>query len=243
LTFYDRPKCEGGAELDLSMFAALPGAAPMAYSESPVTVRTVTCTPTGSSAAVALYTLSWGGPQGSVVVTSSVSAATARRFADSLRSFTKDEWVAAARRAPVRFSDNLELGPNGGPPRQPRDPLDCTVGKTAEEMTADGLPNLTDAMTDLSRAQLVMAANRDRLLARYPGAVSVSVGAGFGRAWTDVNGGPYTIVPVSDYAIIVQVPTAALCPRGAPLPSPVDGVPVLLSATPVPTPTNTAPKP
>ena len=234
LTFYDRPKCDGGVEFDLSMFGPLRGAAPPAYSESPVTSRSVTCTPAGSSASVSvtIFSLSWVGPQGSVTVSSSADAAAIRKFADSLRALTRDQWVAEARLAPVRFSDNGELGANGGSPRPPRDAVDCTLGLIAAEMSADGLPSLADATTDPARAELALAGNRDRLLETYRDAVSVSVGPGFGRAWTGVHGGPYSIVPVRDYAIIVQVPTPAQCPSHSPPPAWVDGVPVLLSPTP-----------
>jgi hypothetical protein len=50
------------------------------------------------------------------------------------------------------------------------------------------------------------------------GAASVTVGAGYGRAWTQDAAGRVTVVTVDDYALIVHLRRKRDCPTGGTIP-------------------------
>lgn len=104
----------------------------------------------------------------------------------------------------------------------------CTFGINEADFGADGLPNVTTPLPDRATAEAALQANRTQLLADYPQAASVSVGPGFHRAWKGTVGGPYDIVYVPDYALLVHVRSASQCPNGKGF-GQVDGVSVFFT--------------
>ena len=92
--------------------------------------------------------------------------------------------------------------------------------------SADGLPSIDNASTDVARVQQALAAHESELRMSYPDVVGLDVGPGYGRAWTGQNGGQYRIVDVHDYAIVVHLRTTSACPQGADLYVGVDNVPL-----------------
>lgn len=85
--------------------------------------------------------------------------------------------------------------------------------------SADALPNIDGAVTDRSRAETLFEQDREALVDRYH-AEHVSLGDGFGRAWTGENGEEgvdYHVVEVDDFGIVVTLPSMRDCPTGAAL--------------------------
>ena len=84
---------------------------------------------------------------------------------------------------------------------------------------ADALPNIDGAVTDRSRAEALFEQDRDSLIDRYH-AEAVSLGDGFGRAWTGQNGEEgvdYQVVNVHDFGIVVTLRSPRDCPTDAAL--------------------------
>jgi hypothetical protein len=89
--------------------------------------------------------------------------------------------------------------------------LCSTYATPLNQMGADGLPNLAQAITDSRYASHVLVRQLAVLQGQYPGA-KLEVGPGFGRAWVGKIGGDYSIVAIHDYAIIVHLQRAEQCP-------------------------------
>jgi hypothetical protein len=94
------------------------------------------------------------------------------------------------------------------------DRYQCTYGIDEADFSADGLPYVTDAVTNRATAEAALQARERRLYVDHPDVSAITVGPGFRRAWRGENGGPYEIVYVHDYAILLHVATADDCPRG-----------------------------
>jgi hypothetical protein len=116
--------------------------------------------------------------------------------------------------------------PTGASTPLATDRYQCTYGIDEASFGADGLPNVTNAMTDLKHVETVWRTNRAGLLASTSHATAVTVGVGFARAWDGENGGKYWIVPTRDYAVIIHLASASDCPGGKAPPTSVDGVPI-----------------
>jgi hypothetical protein len=102
----------------------------------------------------------------------------------------------------------------------------CTYGIDEAHFSADGLPNVTAATTDRTKVDKVWRANQFRLRTSLPHVTAVTVGPGFRLAWKGKNGGPYEVIYVRDYAILLHLASVKDCPRGKrPLAS-VDGAPL-----------------
>jgi hypothetical protein len=106
------------------------------------------------------------------------------------------------------------------------DRYECTFGISEANVTADGLPNVAGATTDRKSVDKIWQRNRRQLLVDHPDVTAVTVGVGFARAWKGQNGGPYEIVPIHDYAIMLHVASTAYCPRGKLPIAAVDGAPI-----------------
>ena len=89
----------------------------------------------------------------------------------------------------------------------------CTLGVDDADWSADGLPYVTGAVTDRATVERGLQESRSRLLADNPEVTDITVGPGYRRAWKGVNGGPYEIVYVHDYALILHVKSDQDCPR------------------------------
>jgi hypothetical protein len=90
----------------------------------------------------------------------------------------------------------------------------CTFGIEEAQLSADGLPYFTGAVTERATVERALQESRSRLLADNPEVTDITVGPGFRRAWKGVNGGPYEIVYVHDYALLLHVKSDQDCPRG-----------------------------
>ena len=108
----------------------------------------------------------------------------------------------------------------------------CPGSTPWERGIADGLPAVASAVTDLTVADRALRATRSTLMHEYTGAVSVTVGPGYGRAWVQDSAGRVTVVAVADYALIVHLRSKRDCPTGGTMPvgnATSDNVPVLLA--------------
>jgi hypothetical protein len=117
--------------------------------------------------------------------------------------------------------------------QETRDALDryqCTYGVNEVSFTADGLPHV-GASTSRAKVVEILGQNFDRV-AQYPRPTAVTVGPGFGRAWRwrGREGGPYEIVRVRDFAILVHIASVTDCPRGQRPAAFINGVPVFYTA-------------
>lgn len=232
LTYFDRDKCEGGTWFELHVTGVPDGARGEPYREGPITAGTITCgtpDPAVPRAVVNTVAMTWTGPAGNVTLVSSADRHALRRVADGLRAVTKDQWITAARGSPIRVSAHGELGPLGRSEPATDDAV-CTLGHTADLVGPDGLPALSEVVTDQATAEAILAANRDRLLADHPEAMAATVGPGLRRAWTTTAGGQITVVEVRDFAIILHLRSVKDCPRGvAPFTTFIQGIPILYS--------------
>lgn len=119
LTFFNRSACNGGTEIRLSVIGTPPGVAPRPYSP-PGTFSNGggTCDYAAGpqpSDAVGSYqgnNLSWSGPAGIASANGSIDRPTLTRFVRGLRAVSKSQWIAVARQAPHRQSQDGVLGPN-----------------------------------------------------------------------------------------------------------------------------------
>jgi len=134
--------------------------------------------------------------------------------------------TASGASTPTRLSKT----PTGCPGSTPRRLVD------RRDVAADALPNVANVTTDRDLVASVLAVNRPELVRRYPQLLSTEIGPGFGRAWTGQNGGRYTVVNVNDFAIIVHLPTASLCPAPPSLYTSINSIPLFFVVDPAPTP-------
>lgn len=83
---------------------------------------------------------------------------------------------------------------------------------------ADALPSASNITTNQARADDELRSNADELRKQFSHVVALTVGLGYGRAWTRDAGGRVIVEAVHDYAIIVHVRSRADCPSGATVP-------------------------
>jgi hypothetical protein len=98
--------------------------------------------------------------------------------------------------------------------------------------SADALPYVDEAVVERSDAEMALTLIEGDLRDRYPGIVDVVVGPGFGRAWVGVQGGPYAVVAVDDFAVVAVLASLEDCPEGVELHVTLHGVPIFFSAVP-----------
>jgi hypothetical protein len=103
-------------------------------------------------------------------------------------------------------------------------------GIDADVPSADGLPYVDEAVVERSDAEMALTLIEGDLRDRYSGIVDVVVGPGFGRAWVGVQGGPYAVVAVDDFAVVAVLASLEDCPEGLELHVILHGVPVFFGA-------------
>ena len=120
LTFLDRSQCEGGQQFDIHSFGRPALVAPKPYQPpGPVTNGGGICDyrapgpPPGALERFSGTSLGWSGPEATVSISGSVPADALMTFAKSLHEVSRSEWIAFARNAPHRSSQDAELGANG----------------------------------------------------------------------------------------------------------------------------------
>jgi hypothetical protein len=98
--------------------------------------------------------------------------------------------------------------------------------------SADALPHVDEAVIERTNAEMALTLIEGDLRDRYSGIVDVVVGPGFGRAWVGVQGGPYAVVAVDDFAVVAVLASLEDCPEGVDLHVTLHGVPVFFGAVP-----------
>lgn len=98
--------------------------------------------------------------------------------------------------------------------------------------SADGLPHVHEAVVERSDAEMALTLIESDLRDRYSDIVGVVVSPGFGRAWVGVQGGPYAVVAVDDFAVVAVLASLEDCPEGVELHVTLHGVPVFFGAVP-----------
>ncbi|HZA41548.1 MAG TPA: hypothetical protein VFA00_13105 [Actinomycetota bacterium] len=94
------------------------------------------------------------------------------------------------------------------------------------------MPYVDEAVVERSDAEMALALIEGDLRDRYSGIVDVVVGPGFGRAWVGLQGGPYAVVAVDDFAVVVVLASLEDCPEGVELHMTHHGVPIYFGAVP-----------
>ena len=119
LIFMDRSACNGGKEIHLFVSGRPAGVAPRPYSPPGAFANGTGICDYGAgprpSDALEHYegnSLSWSGPAGIVNASGSVDRQTLTSFVRGLRAVSRSSWIAYARQAPHRSSQNSALGPN-----------------------------------------------------------------------------------------------------------------------------------
>jgi hypothetical protein len=92
--------------------------------------------------------------------------------------------------------------------------------------SADALPNIADTERDSGAAQRAFDADHVPVAGQFRATVAV-LGAGYGKAWTGVNGGEYSVVDISDYALLLVVPEGS-CPTAPAVRRTPHGLPIFL---------------
>jgi hypothetical protein len=98
--------------------------------------------------------------------------------------------------------------------------------------SADALPYVDEAVVDRRDAEMALPLIEGDLRDRYSGIVAVVVGPGFGRAWVGMQGGPYAVVAVDDFAVVAVLASLEDCPQGVELHVTLRGVPIFFGAVP-----------
>jgi len=119
LIFWNRPACNGGTEIHLFVRGRPAGLAPRPYRPPGAFsngggICDYAAGPRPSDA-VDTYqgnSLTWSGPAGIVNAGGSVNRPTLTGFVRELHAVTKSQWVASAKQAVHRASQNGELGPD-----------------------------------------------------------------------------------------------------------------------------------
>ena len=89
----------------------------------------------------------------------------------------------------------------------------CPGPVTIDRFGADGLPPADQAVNDRATAQRSLASNQFGLRGQYSTAAAITVGPGYGRAWSRDAAGRVSVVAVNDYAIMVHFRSRADCPK------------------------------
>lgn len=119
LIFMDRSACNGGREIHLFVSGRPAGVAPRPYRPPGAFANGGGICDYGAgprpSDALEHYegnSLSWSGPAGIVNASGSVDRQTLTGFVRGLHAVSRSSWIAYARQAPHRSSQNSALGPN-----------------------------------------------------------------------------------------------------------------------------------
>jgi hypothetical protein len=98
--------------------------------------------------------------------------------------------------------------------------------------SADALPYVDEAVVDRRDAEMALPLIERDLRDQYSRIVDAVVGPGFGRAWVGVQGGPYAVVAVDDFAVVAVLASVEDCPEGVELHVTLRGVPIFFGAVP-----------
>jgi hypothetical protein len=93
----------------------------------------------------------------------------------------------------------------------------CQQSVPLNRYGADGLPPVGAGVTNRATATSLLTNQEPALRIRFPNATAITIGPGYGRAWTRDPDGRTVVITVPDLAIHVSLPNRSECPSEATL--------------------------